>query len=60
MLAPRSVRLHEETERQLAALEASRPALHAEASGAANAQLDAVFASLQAHSTSLSYCYCCS
>ena len=40
-------RLHEETQRQLAALEASRPTLHAEASGAANAQLDAVFASLQ-------------
>ena len=40
-------RLHAETQRQLAALEASRPELHAEASSAANAQLDAVLASLQ-------------
>ena len=40
-------RLHLETQRQLAALEASRPALHAEARAAANAQLDEVFARLQ-------------
>ena len=40
-------RLHLETQRQLAALEASRPALHAEAMAAANAQLDEVFARLQ-------------
>ena len=40
-------RLHLETQRQLAALEASRPALQAEARAAANAQLDEVFARLQ-------------
>ena len=40
-------RLHAETQRQLAALEASRPELHAKARSAASAQLDAVFASLQ-------------
>ena len=40
-------RLHLETQRQLAALEASRPELHAEARAAANAQLDEVFARLQ-------------
>ena len=40
-------RLHLETQRQLAALEESRPSLHAEARAAANAQLDEVFARLQ-------------
>ena len=40
-------RLHAEPQRQLAALEASRPELHARASAAANAQLDSAFARLQ-------------